>query len=241
MMQKTSTQNSKIFIILVLTATALTYTGCRYRYNKNSFYNGCRECKLGYHRYMDFLATYRCERCVSGCKTCSNKDVCEVCFKGHFMKDNRMCGDCPNGCDVCPDEKSCQVCSDTFYLKGTQCEPCLANCKQCDNPKTCKVCKDGHYLDGGSQCPKCSAHCNLCSAADKCSDCEWGYTDDGKGYCREKTFWEKFLFWASIIGGILIFVGAIIWCCMKCRESNQNNYQNMGGDNEMRGYNNGYQ
>lgn len=92
-----------------------------------------------------------CSECVSGCKTCTNGDLCEACDDGMYMRDG-LCS--AVSCDAeseqsvleLPDAYFTCECKDDFMMVNDECIKCPDNCRYCTQEDNCLFCDFGFWM-----------------------------------------------------------------------------------------------
>lgn len=152
MFAKNSRKSALIVVLAigVLVGSGLcTIQNCVYSYiDYNKAMEICRECKEQY--CVESIKQGSCQKCPTGCKTCSCQDnTCDTCVGGYFLKET-SCSSCPYGCDTCTDVSSCSKCKSGFRLiKDGTCISCPKNCAVCSNDISCDKC-DLNYVKTNS-------------------------------------------------------------------------------------------
>ena len=106
--------------------------------------SSCTNCFSGY-----VLSGGSCQKCATGCKTCSSDTSCSECEDGYYL----------NGL-------SCSKCSSS-----------LSNCITCSSASTCTLCDEGYHVSASTAPGKCVnygqvSNCVYYEAYQRCKECK---------------------------------------------------------------------
>ena len=125
-----------------------------------------------------------CEKCTTGCRTCTDAVTCQSCELGYSLVGSN-CIAIPDNCVGINSTGHCTACFGGYALNSvrTGCNPDVS----CNSNSSCVICPDGYFLQSG-QCQTCSSHAN-CQACDAstgatCIKCNDGFYLDRSNVCQ---------------------------------------------------------
>jgi len=121
------------------------------------------------YSYQQNQAKGICEKCPTGCTSCSTSAKCETCSRGYYLDTTTYtCKACAKNCAACSSATTCDACKDPYLLSAL---------------KTCvKSCSADEYIDSSLievvKCSKCQEqNCKTCSQ-NGCLTCSPGFYMD---------------------------------------------------------------
>ena len=143
-----------------------------------------------------FNTVKACEKCHTGCQSCSSIETCSQCQSSFFKGDNQKCQQCPLGCQECIHAHHCVKClpgfkiSDSTALVG--CSQCPKDCSKCSDSSSCLECSKGFGMDPGSgECLPCGQNCEVClKNRFGCEKCKSGYRLSESEKPDERGIWK---------------------------------------------------
>jgi len=104
----------------------------------------CLECIAGY--YLNGHGF--CDKCLTGCRNCSNATVCTNCEWEYFLTENSTCEKCNSeGCIECYNAKECEQCTQGYFMNSKTCNQCMPHCWSCNDNSSCTHCQTEYYFD----------------------------------------------------------------------------------------------
>ena len=76
----------------------------------------CTKCAQKYYTTSSSTGKIACKPCMTGCKMCNSKEICEVCETSGYFTLNGVCLNCLANCESCKDAATCDRCYATYEM-----------------------------------------------------------------------------------------------------------------------------